>query len=90
MDDSYQLYPTCIRKSGGYYWLRLSGQPHGRISQLPEKVPVVLRDRPDHQVLVQKAIHALTVGFAQLNAAVAAGVVEVPPVVLVQAADRGV
>jgi hypothetical protein len=51
-------------------------------------VPCVRRDRPDHQVPVQKAVHALTVGFAQVNAAVAAGVVEVPLVVLVQAADR--
>ena len=55
-------------------------------SQLPEKVPGVCRDRPDHQVPVQEVVDALTVGFAKVHVAVASDL-EVPLVVLVQAAD---
>ena len=63
------------------------GNPRSN-SQLPEKMPGFRRDRPDHQIPVQEVVHALTAGFAQICAAVAGGVVEVTPVVLVRAADR--
>jgi hypothetical protein len=55
---------------------------------LLKEVPPIRRDRPDHQVPVQKVVHALTAGLTQVNAAVAGGVVEMQLVVLVQAAGR--
>ena len=55
---------------------------------MPRKVRPDGCDRPDHQVPVLEVAHALTAGFAQVNAAVAAGVVEVPLVVMVPTAVR--
>jgi hypothetical protein len=88
---------TCLRPTSGNrgaHPTHITGAVGGTQTPtglpLVKEVPPIGRDGPDHQVLVQKAIHALTVGFTQVNAAVAVGVVEMQLVVLVQAVEMSI